>query len=163
METRAAKARSKSSGSDPQTAAWERAVRFLAARDYTERDLRMRLEDAGLPAGAIDAAVSRLLAAGYLDDAAVAVRIAERRVRGGFGSERIRAELTAHGVSEDLQTAACAVAVADEEARARTLLTRRRLDGGDKRACARAARFLRGRGFPVNVVCAVIGKESCDF
>lgn len=159
MERKAAKAKSRSSGSDPQAAAWERAVRLLAARDHSEHDVRVRLNAADLPAAAIDAAVARLIAAGYLDDAAVALRLAERRVRDGFGSERVRADLTAHGVPEDRQEAALAVAVADEEARARTVLTRRGLEGRDVHTRARAARFLHRRGFPEDVVETVAGEQ----
>lgn len=157
MKAKAAKPKSRSSGSDAHATAWERAVRLLAGRDYTEHDIRARLEAAEVPPDVIDAAVERLFRAGYLDDAAVAVRLAERRVRSGFGSERIRAELLAHGVPETVQGPAVDVARADEVARARAALAKRRLDLSNPASRVRAVRFLLSRGFPEDVVDAVVG------
>jgi len=156
VKAKAAKPRSTSSGSDPHAAAWDRAVRLLAARDRTEHDIRTRLKAVGLPADAIDAAVARLAAAGYLDDAAVALRLAQRRVRDGFGSERIRVELTAHGVAEAAQGPALEAARADEVGRARSALAKRHTDLNDPPGRARAVRFLLGRGFPQETVDAVV-------
>jgi len=168
--SKAARRRSKSSASeraappdlvDPADAAWARAVRWLAAHDRSERELRTRLAAIGAAADTIDVTIRRLSAFGYLDDHRFAVSTAEQAARRGHGSDYVRAHLAQHGVVDDLIDAAVASTFVDETALAQRVL-RQRYPIEPRRPAerAKAARFLQQRGFPEAVVLAILG-EGC--
>ena len=141
--------------------AWRRALRLLAAHDRSTHEIRTRLDASGAAPEIIAATVSRLQELHYLDDERFARTTAEAAARRGYGSERVRAELTAKGVAEPLVDAAIAAAFADEPALARGALTRRfPTPPRGARERAKAARFLLQRGFPEAVVLAILG-EGC--
>jgi regulatory protein len=153
--------KSKSSASDAATAAWEWAVRLLAARDRSEQEIRRALAARTIRPRIIDATVRRLRLRRYLDDQRFATMTAERAARRGVGSDRVRAELEAKGVAEALADAAVSTAFDDETALARASLARRFGDAPLPPATrAKAARFLLGRGFPEGIVLAIL-EEGC--
>ena len=146
---------------DPAHAAWQRAVRLLAAQDRSTAEIRTRLEASGAAAETITATIGRLLDLRYLDDERFARASAEAAARRGHGSERVRTALAAKGVAEGLIDAAIAAAFADEAGLVRDVLTRRfPTPPQDARARAKAARFLLQRGFPESLVLAILG-EGC--
>lgn len=59
-------------GRDAVQRAYERALRFLGSRPRSVTEVRRLFDQNELPADALDAVIGRLLAAGYLDDAAFA-------------------------------------------------------------------------------------------
>jgi regulatory protein len=82
-----------------QTPLPEQALRLLAVRDRTERELREALLRRGHPPDGVDAVIARLRGQGLLDDAACARRAARRGLaERGVGSRRIRQELGHRGV-----------------------------------------------------------------
>ncbi len=109
--------------------------------------------------------VRRLGELRLLDDRDWAERFARDRFeRGGYGRERIRAELVRRGLDAADIEAALAAVVSDEgeRARAAAVLARfrglraaragRRADDGGARAREAAFRHLIGRGFPLDLV-----------
>jgi len=90
---------------DPDSfkAAYLRALRWLAARELSEGQVRARLADRGYTATAIDPAVARLLQDRTLDDrrAATAVARVEARVR-RHGPRRVMGKLLAMAIDRDL-------------------------------------------------------------
>jgi regulatory protein len=130
--------------------ALDRAYRYLGQRDRTEREIRTRLERAGVEAGTAEDAVRTLTELAYLDDARFAVRFAQdKRELEAWGAERIERRLSALGVDRDHIRAA----LADQEAgtelgRAMTLL-RRRFPAltNDRRSRDRALGVLLRKGY----------------
>ena len=83
------------------------AARLLGHRLRSTAELRGRLRDKGYAESAIEACLARLARAGFLDDR----RFAVAYVRDGvnlkrYGAARLRRELRAKGVAEDLIEAA---------------------------------------------------------
>ncbi len=138
------------------------ALRLLNRRDYAREELRRRLLEKGHPEADVAAALDRVAAMGYLDDARFAALVAESAFRNkGWGPARIARALTRQGV--DPETAAAALApYRDEEAeaaRAADLLMRRARasgDGADAGATRRARQYLLRRGFSTGAVTAAV-------
>ena len=156
---------SKSSASEPPAAAettvWQRALRLLAARERSTAELAARLRRAGGTDAAVEAALERLRALGYLDDARVAQHAAAQAARRGRGSIYARAHLAARGVDRALIDTAIRDHFTDEAALAGSVLARRYATPLRSLADrARASRFLLQRGFPRAVVLAILG-EGC--
>ena len=94
-----------------------RAGKLLAQRPRSEREVRDRLERAGLEHDAIDGAVARLKELDLLDDSAFARQwVAERSKKRGRAA--LVMELTSKGIERDVVEAALGEVAADEEARA---------------------------------------------
>jgi regulatory protein len=145
------------------------ALRLLSERARTERQIRRRLEQAGLGAAA-DELIAWLHALGYLDDGAYAAARARALLAPGrLGPAAAEQRLVAAGVEPERARSAVAEALADgavgggppEEALCRKLAERRW--GGplprdlDPRSRARLARFLLGRGFSGDAVARLLG------
>jgi regulatory protein len=96
--------------------AYNRALAMLAARGYATEDLRRRLARKGFAADDVAAVLTRLTAAGLLDDAAYARQLTRSKVLGaGAAARRVHRELAARGVGIQVATRAIAE-VMDEEA-----------------------------------------------
>jgi regulatory protein len=119
-------------------------VDALARRDLTSTELEQRLLRAGFDAEACADAIARAAAAGYLDDARVAVERARRLGERDASDTAIRAELLRRGVGEALVEAALEALPPERERAERLAL---RLGGGP-----RAARALARRGYTEDVV-----------
>jgi regulatory protein len=130
--------------------ALEAALRALAVRDRTERELREWLARRGVEADMADDVVEALRAEGLVDDAGYARRFAEdRRLLDRWGNERIGRDLERRGIDRDLVDAALAGhGEAEELAVAISLLDRRfplPFDGDRERD--KAWRMLVRRGY----------------
>jgi regulatory protein len=161
---RPAARRSARTGGDPEPLD-ERRARLIAAdllsrRGWTCEELTRRLRRRGAPAEVAAAVIADLLARGHLDDAAFARHWVAVRAARGYGGARLRAELSARGVTGSLIEAALAdLDAADALARARTVALRRfaSLRGRDPvRAAARLRDHLLRRGFSAPVVARVV-------
>lgn len=144
------------SSQEPQ--AWQKAVRWLKVRDRSASEIKARLTAAGFSRSIVDQTLRRLATAGYVDDRRYANQVAEALRRRGCGSERVRATLTAAGVDDALIDSTAASVFADERQHAETVLAKR---FGEIPSLpserARAARFLARRGFPEDLVLAILG------
>jgi regulatory protein len=140
-------------------AAWQYALRLLAAHDRSELEVRQRLAARAASPATIGATIARLRDLHYLDDTRFARGTAERAVRRGHGSEWVRAELAAKGVTSALIDEVVAGAYANEAALARSVLARRfATPPAHATERAKAARFLLQRGFPEAIVLRVLGE-----
>lgn len=138
------------SDAEEERRAIQRAVDLLSRRAYATAELRSRLARSA-PPEAVDAAIRRLEAAGFLDDGAWA----RSYVGSGRGSERssalLRRELRAKGVEGE--DAAEALAEHDDRAAALAAAERRlrALERLDPAVRARRLRdYLARRGFSGN-------------
>jgi regulatory protein len=124
--------------------ALDAAIKALARRDLTQREVLDRLARIGVPDEVRGDVVERLRQAGYLDDAKVATDRAARLADRGRGDAAIRHDLARRGVEPEVVERA--VAMLDPES-VRAVRLAERLGGG-----ARAARLLVRRGFATDSV-----------
>lgn len=104
------------SGSRSPLSAYSAALDALARRARSITELSRWLRDHGYPPGEIDDAITRLTAAGLLDDASFARSfVRSRLVDRKLSRRRVQAELARRGVARALVDAALTDVMADEE------------------------------------------------
>lgn len=159
----------------------EAAAAFLAVRSRSVEETRRRLRHLGYPAALCDEVVERLVALGYLDDAAFARAWVESRDRARpRGTHALRRELQRKGLADEVifdvleererdaladADAAGTTADADREA-ARRLLHRRgaslRREADPRRRRQRAYALLARNGFDPDTCRDVAGELADD-
>ncbi|MDR2614861.1 MAG: recombination regulator RecX [Candidatus Accumulibacter sp.] len=126
----------------------ERALRFLARREYARAELAQKLAAHAESAEEVEAVLDDLASRGFVSDA----RYAEMRVRARsarFGDARLAQEMRAAGVDDELVGEALAQ-TKDELARAKDIWRRKYGAAGlpaDVAERARQTNFLARRGF----------------
>jgi regulatory protein len=148
-------------GEDARRSALESALRLLAYRPRSERELRIRLARKGFAGGVVRRALDRLRELGYVNDAEFARFYTETQQAARPRAQRVvRAELRWRGVTQPLAEEATA-GIADEEAAyraaSRRLRALRELD--EQRFRERLGGFLTRRGFGYGVARSTI--ERC--
>lgn len=143
----------------------DNAVKLLSFAPRTEKELAEKLSADYSPE--ICSRVTDMLKKyGYIDDEAyTAAYINDSFKYKGRGSLRIKAELRAKGVSEEIISAAFENASPDEEKMAYELL-KKRLKGSmptDRREMAKHYRYLAGRGFSYEVINNAFSRLNADF
>ncbi|MGH8182086.1 MAG: regulatory protein RecX [Rhodanobacteraceae bacterium] len=93
-------ARDRARGAAADRSPYDRALGMLARREYSQRELRARLEHSGCDQGESETALKKLHAQHYQDDQRFGEMIARARVGHGYGPDRIRAELRSHGLED---------------------------------------------------------------
>jgi regulatory protein len=135
-----------------------RALKLLAAREYSRQELERKLaaREPAPDAGDLKRALDELQARGFLDEQRVVDSIVHRRA-GRLGAGRIRQELQAKGIDAERVAVAVASLNASEFERAREVW-RKRFGELPQDAAQRAkqARFLAARGFGGEVVRRVL-------
>ena len=144
--------------------AYDRALGMLARREYSQRELRARLEHAGCDEEESESAIRKLREQKYQDDARFAEMIMRARVGHGYGPDRVRAELRSHGLADAAIRALLDAAEIDWDAVARAQLCKKY---GSKPATDHAERgkraaFLLRRGFNAATVRIVTHSEVGD-
>ena len=96
---------------------YDRALRLLAARGRSVRELRRRLLMAKEPEPHVDAAIERLEAMGALNDEQYARHIARSQMVGrGYAPRRIKQDLARRGVARDVADRAIEIVAAEDAA-----------------------------------------------
>jgi regulatory protein len=135
--------------------AYEAALRMLAARALTVREIRQRLRRKGFQEPEITSAAARLVERGYLDDRALAYNVALARARRLYGRSRIEAELKRRGVATALAGEAAGKAfeeLDEDELAAKAALKTAAARGRSGADPGGVARSLLRRGFPRGAV-----------
>lgn len=141
----------------PELTPAQRALGLLVRREHSRKELTRKLTARGVEAGDAQAAVERMTAEGWQDDARFAELLVRSRANNGYGPLRIRAELGTHGLDRDIVTAAMDAYDGDWTENARDLARRRFPGRLDDRAIQRkAADFLLRRGFSGDQVRAAV-------
>jgi len=134
---------------DDAAAAREAAVRLLARREHSARELQRKLAERGFESAAVAEALEGLAADGLLSDERFAEAFVGSRIERGSGPRRIQAELRERGITDEL--IARHVDFSDRQWRERAARVRRKRFGpalpGELRERSRQARFLQYRGF----------------
>ncbi|MFJ5445963.1 recombination regulator RecX [Methylobacillus methanolivorans] len=140
----------------PATSLRERALAYLARREYSYKELQQKLtphvgEDDDLPSLLED-----FKKRGWLSDTRYTEQIVHAR-KGRYGSLRVAHELRQHGISDELISKAVADMATDELAAARTVYQKKFTQAPQSREeWAKQARFLQGRGFGFEVIRKVL-------
>lgn len=149
-----------------QSAAVQAALKLLSMRARSRRELARLLERRGFSRDDVTDAVAHLAELGYLDDRALAAARAQTLLAGRFGERAVLTRLTAAGISREDAEAALLTLTAEQgfdlRASAQRLLLARKVDLGDERGRARAARLLATRGFSSDLIAALTGVETLD-
>jgi regulatory protein len=164
--------RSRSPGSEsgrlaaaPGASAWVEACRLLARVPRAAAEVEAHLARRGFAAATIAATVRALRARRWLDDAALARRLAEDRLlRRGWGRLRVARELTLKGLADTVveQAVSAAMENRSDAELARKALRRRFRDRplASDAARGRAFRYLVGRGHPPEAASAALEEDS---
>jgi regulatory protein len=134
------------------------AYRLLARRDRSKSELARRLS-LKFPEAAVAAVIDELARDGYLDDARLALRLAESWAQErNFGPRRIRHELMRRGLAplSDAEPDPDAVHAAALRAARRHLASRTAADPDDPRTVRRLAGYLERRGFSGATIRAIV-------
>lgn len=127
----------------------EAITRLLARREYSQQELRRRLESRVSDAALLEKALERLVELGYQSDQRCALMLARQRLGQGYGERRIRQDLYERGIDRELVEQALGELEVDWFAQARAQAVRRFGESApaDAREKARRMRHLLGRGF----------------
>ncbi len=153
----------------------EYAVRSLASRMKSERDLRRRMQDRAEPGedgvAAMDKVVAKLKELGYLSDERFAADFTRlRRDNDKFGQRRVQQGLMQKGIAAPLVKEALGTAYedVDEAALARAYVERKRMKKpeGDRekkqKETAKAMRRLMAAGFSSKAIWKVLREWGAD-
>ncbi|MBK8018718.1 MAG: recombination regulator RecX [Betaproteobacteria bacterium] len=133
-----------------------RALSMLARREYARAELKKKLETHAGQDDDVDGLLDELERSGYLSDARFGEQLA-RRHGGRHGALKLEQALRSRGVTESVVESVVAAAREDEPARALAVLRRKYAappEGMDE--WARQARYLRNRGFGLDVIRQVL-------
>jgi regulatory protein len=148
----------------PELTPAQRALGLLVRREHSRKELTRKLTARGVEAEDAQAAVERMTAEGWQDDARFAELLLRSRANNGYGPLRIRAELGMHGLDRDTVVAAMEAYDGDWTENARDLARRRFPGRLDDRAIQRkAADFLLRRGFSGDQVRAAVRLDDDEF
>ena len=157
--------RKQNPGSDrSERSAYDRALGMLARREYSQRELRTRLERAGCDEAESESAIRKLQDQHYQDDDRFGEMIVQARVGHGYGPARIRAELRSHGLVDAVIEGLLDAAGVDWQALALTQMRKKygREPAGDHVERSKRAAFLLRRGFAAATVRTVTHSEVDD-
>ncbi|MDR0293523.1 MAG: recombination regulator RecX [Oscillospiraceae bacterium] len=90
------------------------ALSLLARQPYTARRLALKLSEKGYPQQEIEGVIEWCVGQKYLDDAAWALRAAERKAAKGWDRRKIASYLRFYGISRDDITDALKALETDE-------------------------------------------------
>lgn len=144
--------------------AYTDALRMLARRELTEKELRDRLGDRNHPRDEIDRVIAHLLETKALDDSRLARAYARTAAEvKGRGRLRVMRELNEMGVARETATEAVAEVFADVDERALIVKALRKKMRGTSRITsaaehARLYQYLMRQGFTPAAIVAALRK-----
>ena len=139
-----------------------RALRLLAAREYSRAELESKLRPHEETPGQLAQVLDELQAKDFISEARVVESVIHRRA-GRFGAARIKYELLNKGLGAEAVAGAMDSLKSNELERAQGIW-RRKFDGPATDAAGRAKqmRFLAARGFGGDVIRRVLTQAEDD-
>jgi regulatory protein len=135
-----------------------RALRLLARREHTRKELEGKLSPHAGSSEELQSLIAGLKQKNQLSEERFAEERARRLAR-KYGAARIRQDLKAKGVSEELVSRFCSSS--DELQTAKTILERKyRLPATTREEKAKRMRFLQGRGFSSDVIRSLLSSRD---
>lgn len=151
----------RNAGLDPESAARELCLGWLALRPHTRAELAGKLARKRVPADAAEAVLSRLGEVGLVDDDAFAQAwVSTRHAGRGLARRALASELRQRGVSPETVDDALGALDPDTEAATARALVRRRLPALERLPVETRARRLAGllarKGYPAGLAARVV-------
>ena len=132
---------------------------MLARREHSRAELARKLADDATPED-LPAVLDQLEQSGLLSDARFAESFVSSRAA-RVGNARLRYDLRAKGIADDLIAAALPAETDSETSRAREVWQRKfGVAPTDRADYARQARFLQSRGFAVDIIRKVLKEQE---
>lgn len=136
----------------PEPSLKARALRLLARREHSREELKRKLSAHAGEGDDVESLLDDLVKRGWLSDA----RFAEQSIRAKarrFGPLKLAQQLRAKGLDEETIVRGFRAAAADGVSSMESVWKSRfGIAAPDQRELARQARFLQGRGFPLEDV-----------
>jgi regulatory protein len=135
----------------------EAAMNLLARREHSRLELKLKLQKRDFSDDEIKTCLDKLEADGLLDEARFVEAFTRLRVRRGSGSIKIRHELKARGIMDEM----IETALLDYQSQWLGLAQREQVKRfgslpADFKERARQARFLQNRGFDFEIIREVL-------
>ena len=139
-----------------------RALRLLARREHSRLELQRKLAPHAVDPSELDSLLEDLTRRGWLAEERVAEQLIHAR-RGRFGSARIRRELLARGVTEEVISAVLPQ-LKDSDLEAARAVWQRKFGVAPRNASERArhVRFMQGRGFALDTILKILRSPGAD-
>src|SRR4051812_22124363 len=137
-----------------------RALRLLAGREHSRKELERKLAQHETEPGQLQAALDELQAKGFIDEQRVVDSLVHRRA-GRLGAGRVKQELQAKGLDAERVAIAVASLRATEVERAREVWRKKfGVPPQDAAQRAKQARFLAARGFGGEAIRRVLNTDE---
>ena len=135
-------------------------MRYLARREYSRAELHARLLTYATPDDNVEAVLDELVKRGWQSDERAATQLVHAK-RSRFGTQRIAHELRQRGIADELIGAALPELKETELEAAREVWKKKfGVAPQDEKEKAKQMRFMRSRGFGLDVVFKVLRGES---
>jgi regulatory protein len=138
------------------------AVRYLAYRPRSRREVEKRLAEDGYPAAVVNYVLRLLQKYGYVNDPQFAKDYAESRLRQGYGAYRVKRELRQKGISDAVMEGLFAVPNEEEARHIREWLARKRFVPAQlsPEGRKRAVQALLRRGYAYQVIRDILNEQD---
>lgn len=138
------------------------AIRLLARRDYSEKELRQRMQHKQFEQTEIDQVLAQLQQANYQSDIRFCEMLIRSRVNKGYGWLYIQQELQYKGIAEQIITEVNQELETDWYQQAYNTYQRRYADKpiADQKDKAKRMRFMQSRGFNFDQIMPLFSDET---
>ncbi|BDU49506.1 regulatory protein RecX [Haliovirga abyssi] len=133
----------------------EKAIYLLSRRDYSEKELKLKLKEKYNYSEKIDKVMSVLLERGYIDNFRYAVNFIENKK---FGYIRMKYELNLKGISEDMISKIYEISDFDEKEFLKYHLKKVKNRDREKKIA-----YLMRRGFKFEDITKMIGRDEDEY
>lgn len=125
----------------------KRALRLLERRDYSRKELILKLIEKGEPPEDAEAVADRMVELGVISDERYSQMLVRHYAAKGYGACRIKQELYRHGIDHELWEEAMAQMPTQEETMDKLFRSKLRSEHPDKAEIKKATDALLRRGF----------------
>ena len=132
----------------------KRALRLLERRDYSRKELILKLTEKGEPLADAEAVADRMIELGVINDERYSRMLVRHYAGKGYGPCRIKQELYRHGIHTDLWEEAMEELPSQEEIMDKLLRSKLRSSDPDPKEIKKATDALLRRGFSWSEVSA---------
>lgn len=135
-----------------------KAMDYLARREHSRRELELKLVRKFPDSSDIDVVLDVLAAEGLQSDRRFAGSFIRLRVQGGFGPQRIRAELSQRGIGDELINEKIAEQDVNWFAAAEALFAKKYagIDVQDRKARSKCIRYFQYKGYDFDHIKALV-------
>lgn len=142
----------------------KRALRLLEMRDYSRKELILKLTQKGEPLEDAEAVADRMAELGVIDDERYSRMLVRHYAAKGYGACRIKQELYRHGIHTDLWDEAMEEMPSQEEQMDKLFRSKLRSSDPDRAEIKKATDAMLRRGFSWSEISAckqrVLGQQE---